>query len=280
MTIIDKYRQSIRFLEVELIVNYMLSVTCLRAVLMAIANLYKTRTSVLCKWEEGGKITWLPSNILSHPVPGKPGGQWKVEWMTRDFQPYYDDKGNCSHSVVLNEEDCRLISNTESDVSTRTPTSFTSSTNQEDVTEKRLIPWKKIAKAGIKVTSEVWNYFSEPTYQQWKGSLAQVTFCTVEVHGKPCMSGFKNFGSPQPMANHLATMHPEINKSDRKKEETQNESNRVANPFELARTQAQTISEKTTPYSKKHVKFTTTLSLVSDWIASVYLYKLLVHRNS
>ena len=243
MTIIDKYRQSIRFLEVEQIVNYMLSVTCLRAVLMAIANLYKTGTVVLCKWEEGDKISCLPAKILSHPVPGKPGGQWKVEWMTRDFQPCYDDKGNCSHSVVLNEEHFRLISNTELDVSTRTPTSFTSSTNQVDVTEKRLIPWKKIAKAGIKVTSEVWNYFSEPTYEQWKGSLAQVTFCIVEVHGKSCMSGFKYFGSPQPMANHLATKHPEIKKSDRKKEETQNESNRVANPFELARTQAQTISE-------------------------------------
>ena len=135
----------------EQIVNYMLSVTFLRAVLMAIASLYKTGTVVLCKWKEGGKITWLPAKILSHPVPGKPGGQRKVEWITRDFQPCYDDKGNCSHSVVLNEEDFRLINNTESDVSTRTPTSFTSSTNHVDVTEKRLIPWKKIAKASIKV---------------------------------------------------------------------------------------------------------------------------------
>ena len=52
------------------------------------ADLYKTGT-VLCKWE-GEKISWLPAKILSHPVPGKPGGQWKVQWMIQhggDFEP-------------------------------------------------------------------------------------------------------------------------------------------------------------------------------------------------
>ena len=172
---------------------------------------------------------WLPAKILSHPVPGKPGGQWKVQWMIQrggDFELSYVEKRNCSHSVVLHEKEFRFFSHqcnkspTVSDVSIRTPTS---SKTQLDVTEKRLIPWKKIAKAGIKVTCDVWNYFSEPTYQQWRGSLAQVTFCTVEVHGKPCMSGFKYFGSPQSMANHLATKHPDIKKSDRKKEKIQKE---------------------------------------------------------
>ena len=176
--------------------------------------------------------------------------------------------------MVLHEEDFRFFSHqcnkspTVSDVSIQTPTS---SKTQLDVTEKRLIPWKKIATAGIKVTSDVWNYFSEPTYQQWKGALAQVTFCTVEVHGKPCKSGFKYFGSPQPMTNHLATKHPDIKNSDRKKEETQKESNQAANPFELAQIQTHIKLEKTTPYSKKHVKLTKTLSMVCDWIAECCL---------
>ena len=57
------------------------------------ADLYKTGT-VLCKWE---KISWLPANILSHHVPGKPGGQWKVQLMIQrggDFEPSYDEKTN------------------------------------------------------------------------------------------------------------------------------------------------------------------------------------------
>ena len=58
----------------------------------------------------------------------------------------YIEKGNCSHSVVLHEEDFRFFSHqcnkspTVSDVSIRTPTS---SKTQLDVTEKRLTHGKK-----------------------------------------------------------------------------------------------------------------------------------------
>ena len=73
------------------------------------------------------------------------------------------------------------------------------------------------------------------------------------------------------MTNHLATKHPDIKNSDRKKEETQKESNQAANPFELAQIQTHIKLEKTTPYSKKHVKLTKTLSMVCDWIAECCL---------
>ena len=61
-------------------------------------------------------------------------------WMY--FKPSYDEKVNCSHIVVLHEEDFRFFSHqcnkspTVSVVSIRTPTS---SKPQPDVTEKRLI---------------------------------------------------------------------------------------------------------------------------------------------
>ena len=68
------------------------------------ADLYKTGTVLLYKWKEGEKISWLPAKILSHPVSGKPEGQWKVQRMIQrggDFELSYVEKGNCSHSVVI-----------------------------------------------------------------------------------------------------------------------------------------------------------------------------------